>query len=450
MKISRYILNTDDMEDYGFPNKLIVYSTRTGNSVLLDNEVFAKVKKESFDQLDQPILDLLQKNLIIVPESEDEYATIMTENRDSRESTDILSFTIQPSADCQFGCHYCGQTHKKDYATDHIIDLYYKRIKHLYEQDKGRYKGISITWYGGEPLMSLSTIKKTSDKLMEFAFMNSLTYGASMITNGLSLKESVFEELVHKYKVKDFQITLDGTADSHDQRRVIKGTRGATFDIIFNNIKKVASTETYNKGEARINIRINIDKTNHQYVDPLLDMIIENDLNRKVSVRFAPIVDWGGNDAGKDGLSKEDFAKKEIDWLLKCYDNGIDSTGLLPKRTPYACMVEKNDSEVYDAYGNIYSCWEFPYTDVYKGGEHLIGNLKSDYSTFNKDATLRNWDKTIDSGTTWCKKCVLLPVCAGGCPKSWYEGEPACPTFKINYKEKLMFDYYVRANKVLQ
>ncbi|MFP3577786.1 hypothetical protein, partial [Brevibacillus sp. SIMBA_040] len=90
--------------------------------------------------------------------------------------------------------------------------------------------------------------------------------------------------------------------------------------------------------------------------------VISNNLQGKVSMCFATIGDVGGNDAGKDSLSKDFFAQKEIDWLFKCYENNIDVGAILPKRSYSVCMVENKDSEVWDAFGNIYACWEFPYS----------------------------------------------------------------------------------------
>jgi uncharacterized protein len=110
-------------------------------------------------------------------------------------------------------------------------------------------------------------------------------------------------------------------------------------------------------------------------------------------------------------------------------------------------MVEQKDSEVWDAFGNIYACWEFPYSETYGKGDSLIGNLFSPKETYNMDATLRDWSTVLDSGATWCKTCLHLPVCGGGCPKSWHEGTPACPPFKSNFKDKLLLDYYIRQKK---
>jgi uncharacterized protein len=55
---------------------------------------------------------------------------------------------------------------------------------------------------------------------------------------------------------------------------------------------------------------------------------------------------------------------------------------------------------------------------------------------------MRHWYDEIPTNDSWCKSCKFLPVCGGACPKSWYEGNPACPSFKFNIDERLMMKKY--------
>lgn len=444
-KFSTYHLSTDELSDYDLPNKRIIFSTRTTASIIIDEKTYQHAIANEFDKIDKDIYTNLLDRQFIVDSNEDEFKTITQYNREIREKTNFLSMTIQPSANCQLGCHYCGQTHTKDYANKDVIEKYKERVIYLLDNRKDIYNGLAITWYGGEPLTGYSSIKKTSKELIEVCKERKFNYIADIITNGLSLKVKLFEELVKECLITHYQITIDGIAESHDKRRMTKSGE-PTYDIIMRNIIEVTNTQTYKDYNCHISIRVNIDKTNHQFVDPLIDAIRANNLQGKVSMYFATIVDFGGNDAGKDSLSREFFASKEIDWLFKCYEYGID-VSTLPTRKYSVCMVDQQDSEVWDAFGNIYACWEFPYSDTYGKGDSLIGNLFQSPETYNKNATLRDWDETLESGKTWCKTCAHLPVCGGGCPKSWYEGTPACPTFKLNYKEKLLLNYYVKQNK---
>lgn len=440
MKLSRYILSTDDLSDVGLENKRIIFSTRTATSILVDNAILQDIEKANFAQIDPDFLQTLEKKEFLVPDEQDEFAHIINENFKVKESNTILALTIQPSANCQLGCNYCGQTHSKHYASDAVIDKYYERVVQLLSLKN--YTGLSITWYGGEPLTGYSSIRKTSQKLIALAKERGISYHADMITNGLSLKPALFKELVAECKVTGYQITLDGSADSHDQRRYTK-TGEPTFDIITKNIDEVVSTSEFDNHKCHISVRVNIDQTNYQFVDPLIDFISKKNYQQKVSMYFAAIVDFGGNGAGKDSLKKDFFGDKEIEWLLACYEKNI-KVNIMPHRVYSVCMAEKQDSEVYDAFGNIYSCWEFPYSETYGSGESLIGNLFFPAETYNENATLRNWNEMLVSGQTWCKTCTHLPICGGGCPKSWYEGTPACPPFKSNYKEKLLLDYFTK------
>jgi len=444
LKFTKYHISTEMLEDVGIPNKRIIFSTRTATSILIDEKKYQLALNNSFNKIDSSLFTVLKEKGFLVPLEENEYFQVISKNNEKKNESEYLSMTIQPTANCQLGCHYCGQIHTKDYANDKVIDKYYERIDYLLKQNQN-YKGISITWYGGEPLTGLTSVKKTSEKLIQLCKKRRLDYISDIITNGLSLKPKIFETLVKDCKITDYQITIDGIAESHDKRRMTKSGE-PTFDIIMQNIIDVTNTKIYSKYNCRITIRINIDKTNYQFVEPLIHFIKEKNLQGKVSVYFATIVDFGSNNAGKVSLGKDFFAKKEIEWLYLCYEKGID-VNILPERVYSVCMVENKDSEVYDAFGNIYACWEFPYDKEYSKGNSLIGNLFNPKETYNTNATLRDWSEVLDSGKTWCKTCLHLPICGGGCPKSWHEGKPACPTFKFNYKDKLLLDYYVRKTK---
>lgn len=444
--LSKYHLTTDLLDEFGFIGKRIIFSTRSATSIMIDEFTYQNLQESKLNQIDVKTLKTLIEKEILIPEEEDEFKYIVDVNTNFKLDENFLSLTIQPSANCQLGCHYCGQVHTKNYANDAVIEKYEERVDHLLNKGK-KYDGLSITWYGGEPLTGYNAIKKASQKFISLCKSKGMGYLSDMITNGLSLKPSLFEDLVENCLVTNYQITIDGDAAYHDKRRHTK-SGGPTFDIIMQNIVDVTNTKTYNDKNCNITIRVNIDKTNYNSVNSLIDIIKEKELQNKISIYFTPVVDFGGNDAGKESLKMNDFANKEIEWLLKCYEYNIPIS-VLPKRTYSVCMVEKEDSEVLDAFGNIYACWEFPYSPVYAKGESLIGNLFSPSETYNRNATLRNWNEVLESGKTWCKTCVHLPVCGGGCPKSWHEGTPACPPFKSNFKDKLLLDYYIKKTKSL-
>lgn len=446
---SRYLAFSEAFEEKD-KLKRILYSTRTSLTALIEEQVFIKILKNDYENIEDDLLDLLFSMEIIIPENENEFEEIMTQNNSLLNVNNHLDLTIQPTANCQLGCHYCAQEHSKNNMTDNVYDKTLERVKLKLESEK--FKNLSVTWYGGEPLNALSQLKKISNEIIDLCKINNVEYYGSIITNGLSLKPNVFKELYLNHNVWSYQITLDGTAEHHDKRRITKKGEN-TFDIIFKNIIEIINLDFYQeKTKEPILIRTNIDKTNLASIKPLIDLFAENNAQGKIQFSFAPIVDWGDKKYGTmDGFTKRDYADIEIDLLLYAHQKGfLIDTSLVPKREFMPCMVVAKDSEVFDAFGNVYPCYEFTYTPAYNDDKHKIGNLLNENFTPNNLATTRNWYNDIKKENfASCNRCELLPVCGGGCVKNWYNDETGCPSFKFNFSDRLLIDYLNKNNALI-
>ena len=445
MKLSKYIYITKADCCTAESEKYFIFSTRSGLSLLVDIKILARLQNGDFSELDEIQKNKLEKYKILVPKDENEFETICRENLESKTSNDILSFTIQPTANCQFGCYYCGQTHFPHMMTKEVEDFCLHRIKNAISNN-GRYKRLSVTWYGGEPLLGFKVIKSLSTRIQDFCHDLGLKYRADMVTNGYLLQKKTFLDLLIKHKIKNFQITLDGVARTHDKRRVLKANSGNTFDVIYRNIKEIVHLPEYTDYNAHINVRINIDKTNYHEVDELLKKFLADGIADKIHITFAPIEDWGGNDAGKASFSHEEFSKLYVLWLKFCIEHNIKAVNLLPRRNYGTCMVETEFGEVIDAYGHTYPCWEFPYS-AYKGEEHMISSLKTPNATKKETITLLDFPTKVQNGEYECSTCVFYPLCGGGCPLALHEGRNACPTYRFDIAQRLSLDYEIRRNK---
>lgn len=444
MKLSRYIYISKASCSTAENEKFFLFSTRSSLSILVDLNTLVKLQNSDFSELGEKQKTKLKKYKILVPKNEDEFETICKENIGFKCSNDILSFTIQPTANCQFGCYYCGQVHIPHLMTEEVENYCLYRIKNAMSKN-GRYKRLAITWYGGEPLLGLEVINKLSTKIQELCHVLGLKYRADIVTNGYLLREKTFLNLLINHKVKNYQITLDGVAKTHDKRRVLKFNCGKTFDVIYRNIKEIVRLPEYTYYKAHINIRINIDKTNYLEVDELLNKLLTDDIASKISISFAPIENWGGNDAGKASFSHEEFSNLHIKWIKFCIEHSINVQRLIPHRVYGTCMVETEFGEVIDAYGHTYPCWEFPYS-AYKGEEHMISSLTTPDIHKKENVTLLDFSKRLLNGELECSTCVLYPLCGGGCPLALHEGRNACPTFKYDLAQRLTLDYEIRRN----
>ncbi len=437
-KLSKYVHISKDPDV--FPDAFYLYATRTGAAIEIDNAHYENIIEERWDDLPLNVIEAMLMAEAIVPREEEELDYILSLNKENVKDNDnkYLSFTIQPTANCQLGCHYCGQQHVKKVSSTETNSVIYDRIVSKIESLKGTLQGISINWYGGEPLTGLSSIEEISEMLINYCDSNKIAYEAMMVTNALALKYQTFDRLVSKYRIKQFQITIDGTAEFHDQRRMLK-TGGPSFEIIFNNLKEIVHTELFKEKKIAIGVRCNVDGQNKDNVIELVDMLHEHDILNKVSFNLAPIHDWGDNGASKiNGISKDDFASFEIDVYLRLHGYGLlKKDGLIPLRKHNVCMVASSTSEVFDAYGNVSTCWEIPYTPVYENTEYYAGNLHKNPDLDSSNILMRKWYDEIPTNETWCKGCKFLPVCGGSCPKHWYRGTSPCPSFKQNIDERL-------------
>ncbi|MGG5506589.1 MULTISPECIES: radical SAM protein [unclassified Myroides] len=443
-KLSKYVVITDSFIDHKESQKL-VYSTRTGDVIILNNETIKKLINNNFYTLEDHLIDRLIFSEIVVPELEDELDTVLNEFEISKLDSDILSMTITPSANCQLGCEYCGQVHSKLSITKGLSEKIFDYIKNKLSLKE--YSGLDIVWYGAEPLMGINAIRDLSERLLNLCSNNDLSYSASMITNGLNLNRRNFQDLVANMQIKSFQITIDGTQDTHDKSRFTK-KKEPTFEFIVRNIVNAINDPLYEKENVSILIRVNVHENNYLEVDKLLDFFHDLKIQDKIQMSFAAVHDWGNNNANKKiGLSMAHFADLEIGWFLKMKELNFRKHELVPQRTFSTCMTTSENNELIDAKGEISYCWEVPYTPDFESNNDLIIGNVSDQSIHLKDSQdmpLRNWYNDIrnkNNNSENCNACEFLPVCGGHCPISWFKGIRACPSFKLNIEDKLIMQY---------
>ena len=108
-----------------------------------------------------------------------------------------------------------------------------------------------------------------ADKLQRETARRGATFASLVITNGALLTREVAERLV-AVGVTRVQVTLDGPAAIHDQRRPMRGGQ-PTFDKILRNLKAI-------KGLIDVVIRVNLDEGNRAHVPELARLLADEGL----------------------------------------------------------------------------------------------------------------------------------------------------------------------------
>lgn len=120
----------------------------------------------------------------------------------------------------------------------------------------------------------------------------------------------------------------------------------------------------------------------------------------------------GGNEAHKEGLSKEEIGMMQLKWQIHKVKRGFKPELSLYARKMNTCIATSATSEMYDAFGNIFNCTEVSYADFYDGKGYKLGNLAKDSLEVFTGKPYNDWFQTVrDTDKFPCHSCKLLPVC---------------------------------------
>ncbi len=461
MIISRYRVVTQPFLDHqdGIA-KRVVFATRTGHRRAIDVDTWNRIESGDFASLPPPVLKDLTDVEVLLPAEEDELAVVLQRNQTASDLDDVLWLVVEPTAQCQMDCDYCGQQHEDQTLSPADQDRLIGRIRGRLEA--GSHRVLRVSWFGGEPLLGLDVMRALVPRLRALADEFACEYRSLIVTNGLMLSDTLAAELVKDLGIREFQITLDGPAEIHDARRRMKGG-GATFDRIFANAVALARREDL---QAAVLIRCNIDRRNADRVGDLIQALArERVVQRIADYYFIPVHDWG-NDAGRLALPVEEFAEREIGWLAELISLGFTPPRLIPRRKLIHCMAVTPQSLSVTAYGQLFNCTEPglvsapPPPRVLEaiasdpgspGGRlpalstraaYAIGDLASGEQSGRRQL-LADFHARVARGEYPCSTCRMLPVCGGACPKHWLEGRASCPGTKYNMEARLLLSYAV-------
>ena len=145
-------------------------------------------------------------------------------------------------------------------------------MKKFIRQNISRYRTVHISWFGGEPLLGINVIQYISEAVIDICKRAKKAYYSSITTNGYLLTPQNVELLL-KYKVYDYVVTIDGVKSTHDYQRVLVNGEG-TFDQIINNLRYMSSN--VKNRNLKVIIRSNITRDIYDVLDEYYDFLIMN------------------------------------------------------------------------------------------------------------------------------------------------------------------------------
>lgn len=389
----------------------LIFNSFTGAFGILKHNVkrvYERIENIDVDNLDNDVkkhISVMIENGFIIDDDIDELGIIKLKENILRYSDKFTKYlTIVPTMDCNMICQYCfeskGKTIKMTKETmDLVVEFTRKFIDGAQRLD--------VTWFGGEPLLEKEIIQELSFRLIDLCKAANIPYKASVVTNGVLLDYETALVLSEKCLVKDVQITIDGTKEVHDKRRKLKSGE-SSFDIITSNIDSI-------KDLFNISIRVNVDKTNYENMQTLIEYFVREkkwiNQNQNNMLIYFDLVTADKNLPNTHYRSKcfnwIEFANIITEFNQKICELGhakyIESFYPIPKEA--ICMAISKNHYIIHPSGDLYKCWEVLGDEKYKVGS-LAEGVK-----YNKVHTQFLTYTTPDK----CYECDKLPICHGGC-----------------------------------
>lgn len=348
-----------------------------------------------------------------------------------------VGLVIMPTYDCNFRCPYCFEQHRlkkgQDWLdntmSDETIEAVFAALKDY------RARGYTLShcsFYGGEPFLAknIGVVKKIADKAGE------LGLSISAVTNGYDLE--AYMDFLEEYKVESIQVTVDGTAELNDRRRLHKDGL-PTYDRILNNAELALQ-----RGVA-VHLRVNVGKENLHGMKDLVDDLKARGFIAKEEDRAKEEEELRKTDPKaktKRGMFSYYFKAttddahpeknvSEQDTMDEMMKIGFTAEEAVARQSQYSriwnhmqklfqkkeypdfapgyCGAEQG-MLVVDPFGRVFTCW-----DVVGKDEGMAGYIRPGMNRFLWNFDKAKWrTRTVDLMKA-CQACPYALICRGGC-----------------------------------
>ena len=379
-------------------------------------EMFLLSEIEDLDE-DHPIIARFARRGIIANYDEREAFVLERSLACAHAPRDNVSITICPTLACNFECPYCFATRGRGkMAPDIQEDVVGLASRML---DAAHARKLTITWFGGEPLMATDVIESLSPKLISLAEERGCDYEAWIFTNGYLIDEDLVDLLLRCH-VEHVHIPLDGVGATNDATRRLVG--GAPpYQRIMDNLALL-------KPPIRTLIRANTHEGNVNEIDDLKQAVLgrAEEAGTLLSFYAASLVDV--SPADEIDIPMAEYAFHGIEVALRPESRHV----IVGK--DHSCVGQNLWMVAIDDKGFLYKC-----------GGKLCGQSKFAYGTAsdwnpakpletasNHDMLSKFLNTAAPSPGDACYECVWLPLCGGGCPQMRLFGKPECPAYRYD------------------
>jgi uncharacterized protein len=414
--------------------RLVLWNTLSGKITVFrpkDREsVLGMLERKGFEAPKEKVVKYLAERGYLVRKGVDEYRQFQQMFGAAHYRTDALELILMASEDCNFRCKYCYE----DFVRGTMLPEVREGIKNLTRARIKKLNRLHVAWFGGEPLYGWEAIEDLAPFFVQIAEEHDVPFGSNMTTNGYLMTPDIQDKLF-EWRIRDFQITLDGLPEHHNHSRA--GRDGSpTFDRILANLQALARRPE----KFRVQLRVNFDQVNAGGLPEFVDLMSQSfSGDPRFNLALRAVGKWGGSNDGDLSVCGTDEVKSLTrDILAQAKRQGLHFGTLrdTAKVGNAVCYAARPYNYLIGATGKIMKC-----TIVLdKQDYNVVGNISPD-GTLDLDADrMALWTEPVHEQDQQCRKCVVLPNCQGiSCPLIRMEShtQPCIPA-RSNPKGELL------------
>lgn len=321
--------------------------------------------------------------------------------------TDVMHLSILPTEECNFRCFYCYETFPRGKMTKEAKEGLKKYVQHK----AVALKDLSISWFGGEPLLAADVIEELSNSFIDTARQFNINYSAEIATNGYLLNQEMFEQLLD-WQIKRFMVTIDGPEEIHNNRRFLRGG-GKTFTKIIENLQNITKIP----GDFEIHLRVNFDDSNLSEMHNLIKILSEYfAADKRFQVYFRPVGRWGSENDDILPICDSHTADTKV-WELSelSLEHGLNISSYIESvLTPFGavCYAAKPNALVVSSDAKLFKC-----TLAFDDEINQIGKINENGTADIDYDRLAFWVTSGEETDEVCQSCFFRPACQGNhCP----------------------------------
>lgn len=394
-----------DSENYFIVNLL------SGSADIVNPEEAQKIinlKNNGIEDI-QNHKELIEKGYLIdLIEESKKYKKAYLDFIDGRDDDEIQIFFV-PNYSCNFACSYCYQdeyTNQNKVAGTEIVDSFFE---YIHKNFAGRKKYITV--FGGEPLLNNQRQKEIISYIIDKANESGLEL--SFVTNGYYLSEYI--NILKKGKIREIQVTLDGTEQIHDSRRFLKGGKG-TFNNIINGIDACL------ENNIMINLRMVIDKENINNLPDLAQFAIDKGWTKNplFKTQIGRNYELHHCQSSPDKLFSRVTLYENLYELTKQHPHILEFYKPAYSVSKFLWENEELPSPLFDSCPACKTEWAFDYTGNIYSCTATVGKTDESLGTFYPEVCqnierIEKWQSRDVTEISECRTCNLQLVCGGGC-----------------------------------